>query len=185
LQARTSYAAAACALLRRQGRLEEALASGLQAFAGREALGGSSFYTKLGFVEAAEAAFELGDLERVENLIEIAGSFGAGDATPFLDAQSARFRGRLAVARGDPEGAEREFKRAMGLMREIDLPFWLAVTQLEQAESLMAKDSAQEAEPLLAEARATFARLEATPWVDRALQASPAGREPDPATRRS
>jgi class 3 adenylate cyclase/tetratricopeptide (TPR) repeat protein len=185
MQARTSYAAAACAVLRHQGRLEEALASGLQAFEGREALGGSSFYTKLGFVEAAEAAFALGDLERIESLLEIAGTFGAGDATPFLDAQSARFAGRFAAARGNPESAEREFKRGTALTREIDLPFWLAVTQLEHAEWLVEQGRAEEAEPLLAEARETFERLGATPWLDRCAQASAIGREPEPATRRT
>ena len=185
MQARTSYAAAACAVLRRQGRLEEALASGLQAFEGREALGGSSFYTKLGFVEAAEAAFELGEVERVESLLEIAGSFGAGDATPFLDAHRARFAGRLAAARGDRERAEREFKRGTALMREIELPFWLAVTELEHSEWLVEQGRGQEAEPLLAEAQETFERLGAAPWVERAVQSSPAGREPEPATRRT
>ena len=185
MQARTSYAAATCAVLRRQGRLEEALASGLQAFEGREALGGSSFYTKLGFVEAAEAAFELGDLERVENLLEIAGAFGGGDMTPFLDAQKARFAGRLAAARNDLDRAEREFKRATGLMREIELPFWLAVTQLEHAEWLVEQGRPQEAKPLLVEARETFERLEVAPWVDRAGGASLAAREPGAVIGRS
>jgi len=185
VQERTAYAAAAGAVARRQGRLEDALASGLQAFEGRAGLGASSFYTKLGFVEAAEAAFELGELKRVENLLDIVGEFGAGDMTPFLGAQSSRFAGRLAGARDDAESAEREFRAATALSREIEVPFWLAVTQLEHAEWLIKQGRAEEAEPLLAEARETFERLEATPWVDRAAQASPAGREPEAVTGRS
>jgi tetratricopeptide (TPR) repeat protein len=185
MQARTSYAAASCAVLRHQGRLEEALSSGLQAFEGRETLGGSSFYTKLGFVEAAEAAFELDDLERVETLLEIADAFGAGDRTPFLDALSSRFAARLAVARDDAESAERAFRAAAALTREIELPFWLAVTELEHAEWLVEQGRPQEAKPLLVEARETFGRLGATPWIDRAAQASPAGREPEAVTGRS
>ena len=54
------------------------------------------------------------------------------------------------------------------------MPFWLALTELEHAESLSAQGRASEAEALLAEAREIFARLEATPWLERA-----AGREPE------
>jgi hypothetical protein len=49
----------------------------------------------------------------------------------------------------------------------MQTPFYLAVTQLEWAEWLAGQGRAAEAEPLLAEARETFERLEATPWVER------------------
>ena len=45
--------------------------------------------------------------------------------------------------------------------------FYLAVTQLEQAEWLAEQGRADEAEPLLAEARETFEQLGATPWLAR------------------
>ena len=54
-----------------------------------------------------------------------------------------------------------------GLFREIAAPFYLAVTQLEHGEWLTGQGRADEAEPLLAEARETFERLEATPWLER------------------
>ena len=54
------------------------------------------------------------------------------------------------------------------MFREYELPFWLAVTQLEHGEWLVAEDRASEAEPMLADAGETFARLEARPWLDRA-----------------
>ena len=63
---------------------------------------------------------------------------------------------------------EAQFCRAVGIFRERDLIMWLAVTQLEYAEWLMGQDRGSDARPLLAEARATFERLEATPWVQRA-----------------
>ena len=47
------------------------------------------------------------------------------------------------------------------------LVFWLAVTQLEHAEWLVGQDRGAEAERLLDEARETFERLEAAPWVRR------------------
>ena len=54
------------------------------------------------------------------------------------------------------------------------MPFYLAVTQLEHAEWLAAQGASDEAEPLLAEAREIFERLEAAPWLERAGE----GRQP-------
>jgi hypothetical protein len=45
--------------------------------------------------------------------------------------------------------------------------FWLAMTLTEQSEWLTSEGRAAEAEPLLAEARGTFVRLEAKPWLKR------------------
>ncbi len=45
------------------------------------------------------------------------------------------------------------------------VPFWDAVTQLEQAEAL---EGGAAAERLLAEARDVFERLSAAPWLERA-----------------
>ena len=47
------------------------------------------------------------------------------------------------------------------------LPFLLAITLTEHAEWLTSVGRAQEAEPLLGEARETFERLEAKPWLAR------------------
>ncbi len=44
-----------------------------------------------------------------------------------------RFRGRIAAATNGDD-AERLFKGATGLFRELALPFYLAATQLEYAE---------------------------------------------------
>ena len=80
----------------------------------------------------------------------------------------ARFTARLAALRGDDDAVEPGLLRAAALFRELGLSFYLAVTQLEHAEWLAEQGRAGEAEPLLAEARETFARLEATPWIERA-----------------
>jgi hypothetical protein len=71
-----------------------------------------------------------------------------------LEAHAHRFRSKLT---GDEAG----YRAAVGLFRELEMPFWLAVTLLEHGE-------ATGAEPLLAEAREIFERLGATPWLDRA-----------------
>ena len=64
------------------------------------------------------------------------------------------------------EEADRLFRRGAGLFRELAFPFYLAVTLLEQGEWLVAEGRRDEAEPLLAEAREIFERLEAKPWLD-------------------
>jgi hypothetical protein len=62
---------------------------------------------------------------------------------------------------------EAGFKTAAAGFREYNFPFWLAVTELEHGEWLVAQGRAGEAEPLLSEAREIFDRLEATPWLER------------------
>src|SRR5262249_48005619 len=83
---------------------------------------------------------------------------------PFLDATAHRFRARLA---GEDPATDREFAAAAAQLRELELPFHLAVVQLEHGESLTAQGRRDDAEPLLAEARETFERLQAPPWLDR------------------
>ena len=82
-----------------------------------------------------------------------------------LEAHGARFRAKLGLS---PDDVEQQFRRAVGIFQERELIMWLAVTQLEYAEWLMGQDRGSDAGPLLADARATFERLEATPWVQRA-----------------
>jgi hypothetical protein len=83
-------------------------------------------------VNAGEAAFALGDQAKVETVLDILqnlpGPAVAGAAGARRPLQRAR-----AGERGEADVAERRFKRAAGLFREIACPFYLAVTQLEQA----------------------------------------------------
>src|SRR5256885_7076316 len=53
---------------------------------------------------------------------------------------------------------------------ELEAPFHLAVVQLEHVEWLTTQSREDEAEPLLAEARETFERLGAKPWLERIAQ---------------
>jgi hypothetical protein len=84
-----------------------------------------------------------------------------------------RIRARIAALAADVD-AERLFKGAAGLFRELAMPFYLAVTQLEHAEWLVAHDRPDEAGPLLTEAGEAFERLEATPWLERLEAVAPA-----------
>ena len=84
-------------------------------------------------------------------------SVPTGTRPPYLDAHVMRLRARI-------EGDSMRYTAAAERFRKLDLPFWLAVTQLEHAELLGDGD---EAHGLRAEAREVFERLGAVPWVER------------------
>jgi hypothetical protein len=153
-------------VLRMEGKPRAALEAAERAVAGREALGITFLTVKLGVVEALEAAFDLGETSKVQELLALIEGLRRGERPPMLDAHAHRFRGKL----GDVEA----FAAAAARFRELELPFWLALTELEHAEALLAQERTDEAEPLLEEARQIFERLGATPWLERA-----AGRRPD------
>ena len=80
-----------------------------------------------------------------------------------------------AAVAGRPEEAERRLRSASGAFREIGIPFWVAVTELELGEWLGGRERTTEAEELLGAARSTFERLGARPWLDRLDRAVPVG----------
>jgi class 3 adenylate cyclase/tetratricopeptide (TPR) repeat protein len=151
-------------LLRAEGDLRAAQRAVEPVLEGRSELGIGNLQVKLGFVEALECAFELGDTGKLEELLSLIEGLRSGERPPILEAHAARFRAKLAAG---PSAAERGFNRAIDIFRERELVFWLAVTQLEQAEWLISEQLSDEAQPLLLEARETFERLEAKPWLAR------------------
>jgi hypothetical protein len=118
----------------------------------RSELGTSPLPVKLAFVEALECAFELGDTDELEQLLGIIEGFRSANASRGSTGTPAHFRAKLA---GDAPAAERDFRRAADIFRERELVFWLAVTQLEQAEWLTGRERSDEAQPLLLQARET------------------------------
>jgi class 3 adenylate cyclase/tetratricopeptide (TPR) repeat protein len=175
-QERASYAAARSLLLLAAGDYVQALSISLAGLDHREVVGVGAEYMKELFANAAEAALNLNDHARVEELLGIVESLPPGRSPQTLQAHASRFRARLAAERGETDEAERRFKRAAGLFREIAFPFYLATTQLEHAEWLAANGRSGEVAPLLDEARATFEQLKATPWVERCGAVAPAER---------
>jgi class 3 adenylate cyclase/tetratricopeptide (TPR) repeat protein len=171
MQQRTMFAEGQALVLRAEGRYEEALAATDKLLDAIDILGAGSQSVKAGFVHALEANFALGRTDKVEELLLRIESLRPGELSPFLRAQAARVRGRL--------GNQEAFKNAAGIFREFGLVFWLAVTQLEHGESLVAQERMEEAEPLLGEARETFERLEAKPYLARlARMGAPLAAEP-------
>jgi hypothetical protein len=125
-------------------------------------------------VAGIEAALALGRTDRAEEFLAAIERQPPGLRTPLMAAQARRFRGRMSGSEADFAAAERQ-------LRDLGIPFWLAVTQLEHAESLLVNGGREEAQMLLDEARPTFAELRAAPWLERVtrlegreLQAEPA-----------
>ena len=115
----------------------------------------------------AEAALAGGRTDRAVEAVAVVDALPPGDTGPLIRAQAARFRALIAAAEGDAQRAEDSFKSAAAAFREYGTPFLLACTQLEQADWLTAQGNAEHATPLVTEARETFERLRATPWLDR------------------
>jgi tetratricopeptide (TPR) repeat protein len=167
VQARAFYLMEETAVRRAEGRAQDALTSALECLASREDLGLASEIVKQVLVEGVEAALELGDDAKAEELLAVADELRPGELPPSLGAQVARFRSRLAARRGDRDAVEPGFKSAAGIFREFGLRFWLAVTLLEHGEWLASDGRLDEAAPLVAEAREIFDDLRAVVWLDR------------------
>jgi hypothetical protein len=159
-----SYLGCRATLRRAEGQLREALTDGEAAIDAIRMSGGLSHQAaKQGFVEAAEAALALGESAKVEELVALVEAIPHGTRPPYLDAHAKRFRARLD---GDPSG----HRAAAAQFRELNLPFWLAVTQLEHGD-LTGDESS------LDEAREIFEGLKATPWLERLDALAPARAE--------
>jgi class 3 adenylate cyclase/tetratricopeptide (TPR) repeat protein len=170
LQNRMMFLAASAAVARAEGRLEEALRTGVEAAeVSRSTEREASQASKQGLVEAIEAALALGDTGQAEELVASIEAVPAGLRSPYLGAQALRFRARLSTSE---DSAFESFDASAKRFRDLGIPFWLAVTQLEHGQRLVAAGSPSDAEPLLAEAAEIFGRLEATPWIERAAAAA-------------
>jgi predicted ATPase/class 3 adenylate cyclase len=158
------YQAALAAMHLAEGNHHAALAAAELAFATRETMGIAFQAPKLGFLHALEALHALGDAGKANELLEIVDALPPGLRPPLLEAFAHRFH---AVLAGDDPGADRQFTAAASQLRALELPFHLAVVQLEHGEWLTARGRPGDAQPLLTEARETFEWLQADPWLQR------------------
>jgi tetratricopeptide (TPR) repeat protein len=131
-------------------------------------LGSNDFRVKEAWVLTVEAAMERGDLQGAAGLVEEVGAAHGAQRRHFQLAQLMRLRAAIAVASGIDDGVEDGLKGAIGLFREMAYSFWTARTLLEQAAWLASRGRRDEAAGALAEGRAVFEALGATPWVARA-----------------
>ncbi len=175
VQTQGCYHAGLAAVRLAEGDARAALAAAERAFAGRETFGTGSQDVKRGFLHAVEAALALDDRGKAVELLEVIEQQPVGLQPPYLAALAHRFRARLA---GDDPGADREFTAAGRILRDLGLAFDLAVVQLEHGEWLAAQGRSHDAEPLRGQARGTFERLQAKPWLDRLDSAETRSRVP-------
>ena len=164
-QSRAIAALVRAAVAGARGRHREALVAAEEAYEGMRANDPAVPVDPL--VYALEAAFALGDLDKVDELFSRVAGLAPFERTHSLQAQEARLRARLAARRGERDGIEPRYKQAAALFREVGTPFWLAVTLLEHGEWLSGEGRAADSTPLLAEAQEIFERLRATPWLER------------------
>ena len=158
------YAGARAAVHHAAGHHADALKAGMQAAGLAPIVGAGQQGVKQGLVSAVDAALSLGEREPADELLASIETLPAGLRSPFLEAHAQRFRARM----NDEEAG---FKTAAAGFREYNFPFWLAVTELEHGEWLAAHGRSSDGEPMVAEAREIFERLEAEPWLERASRA--------------
>jgi class 3 adenylate cyclase/tetratricopeptide (TPR) repeat protein len=171
VQMRAGYDTAQAAVLLAEQRPDEALAAAERSVSARDALGIAAQDVKHAIRHALEASLTLGRRDRAEELVALVERLPIGLRPPFLDATAHRFRARLA---GDAPAADTDFVAAASGLRRLELPFHLALVLLEHGEWLAARGRPEDAQALLAEARDTFERLQAQPWLERVDAAAPA-----------
>jgi tetratricopeptide (TPR) repeat protein len=172
-QERAVYDVASAVVLEAEGHHADAIEAARRAIQSRSVHGADSQTVKVGFTVATDAAFACGDLATARWLLEVVDGLRPVELPPSLRALGLRCEGRLAATRRDASTAERRFKSAAGLLREIGIPFWLGRTLLDHGLWLIEVGRTEEAEPLLSEAGAIFDALGATIWRERIDAVSP------------
>jgi class 3 adenylate cyclase/tetratricopeptide (TPR) repeat protein len=182
VQERCYYGFARAQILLAEDARAEALRVAESVFAERESIGVTLDAVKEAFALAVQATLELDQLDKADELLAIVERLAPGLRPRFLDGQVARYRAQLAASEGKADDADRLFREARGLFRELTVSFHQACAQLEYAQWLAAQGRTEEAQPLLVEAREIFERLGAKPWLERLAQPSPIGPEIDAVT---
>jgi tetratricopeptide (TPR) repeat protein len=155
-----------------EGNHSDALACGERVLTARDQMGVNDWVIKMAIANTIEAALVTGNVAKAREVLAILDGLRPGELTPMLAAIRARYRARIAAVTGEGNPGE-NFGKAETHYREVGTPFFLAVTLLEHAEWLIKTGQDAEAEPLLAEARATFERLKAAPWLERLQRVEP------------
>ena len=173
LQARAFRRSIRAAVLIGEERYDEALREARTVVEDTRVLGLSHDVVRFALSQGLEAAVRAGDPDAAEEFMFVVTGAPAGAIAPFIHAQVDRYTAAVAAMRGDAAGAELHFKAAMGLLRELAMPFHLALVQLEFGEWLVSEGRAEEARPMLDEARATFEGLQAVPYLGRIAETMP------------
>ncbi len=164
LAATGSVLAAAAALA---GDHAEALSRARRTVEFADALGLRSDTVRWAWPIAADAALALGDRAAVTNLLDVLTGHRPGHVPAALRADERRIRARLLALDNDPAAAD-EFDAATKTLRELELPYYLAVCLADSAEYHAANGDTQRAAELAEEAARIAAKLGARPLLERA-----------------
>jgi hypothetical protein len=123
--------------------------------------------TKMVYEEALLAADALGRDDETRAILARIDAMPQGVQTPTIRGQALRFRARLG------EEPDERFRAATALFREYGVVLTAARVQLDHAEWLRRGGRTEEADALVAEARAVFEERGVRPWLER-LDSGPA-----------
>ena len=118
--------------------------------------------------DAVEAALRAGDRAAADSLVAMLEAVPPGGLSPYLRAQLARTRARLAAARGEHEDVEPGLRHAIERFAAMSYPYWEAMASLDLAEWLSDQGRNDEAKAPRDAAAQTFDRLGAAPDLARA-----------------
>jgi tetratricopeptide (TPR) repeat protein len=166
-QASTATALAASAAL--AGNNAEALRHALQALEFGDTLGLRSDTVRWAWPIAADAALALDDRAEVVRLLGWLDGHRPGNVPAVLRAEQQRIRARLLAAEKDP-GADEQFLAALDTLRNLSLPYHLAICLLDAAEYQAATGDELQAQQLASEAGGIADALGARPLIERAAR---------------
>jgi DNA-binding CsgD family transcriptional regulator len=115
-----------------------------------------------------EALIRLGDLAAAEPLLASLEERARRLDRAWALAAAGRCRALLASARGEGEAADAALRQAFAAHERLEMPFELARTHLAAGDVARRARRKVAAREHVAAARATFARLGAAPWAERA-----------------
>jgi class 3 adenylate cyclase/tetratricopeptide (TPR) repeat protein len=133
-----------------------------------DALGLAFESVRQAWPEAMDAALNLGRLDVANDLMQLISNQPIGFIPPYLRAQQARFRARLATTSGRHDGVEDHFRTGEAILADLGYPYWLARVQVDYAEWLIEQHRHDDARSRLAEALGGLERLDAQPAVAQA-----------------
>jgi class 3 adenylate cyclase/tetratricopeptide (TPR) repeat protein len=166
-QDRSTIAMTRCIIAAGQGDSHRAAEQGRVAITEGEKAGVASEGIRWCWPIAADAAFELHDLDEVQRLLAWADSKPEGHLHPVVRADRLRIKARLLAERGDATAAE-TFDAAVRTLREMQTPYHLAIALLDQAGYLADAGDGEQAQRLTDEAQLIAERLGAQPLLARA-----------------
>jgi tetratricopeptide (TPR) repeat protein len=147
--------------LRATGEVDEATRLIVEVAPEESVLGGLTHVYYIG--EVLDALISAEQLTLVEELL----ANSAHDELPVTRAQLQRARGRLLARSGELSDAETSLAQAATTLRDAGNPFELARTLLDDAGVLLELGRTGEANAVLQKASSLFAKLGATPWLER------------------